>query len=72
MFIQDSKFRLGIQAVVLCGPYNQTAATNSQHDQWNQPAGRVTAKDVMIMLAGAGFSTVHFVLLVLSFKTTWC
>ena len=31
------------------------AATNTQHDQWNQPAGRVTAKDAMIMLTGAGF-----------------
>ena len=39
-------------------------ATNTQHDQWNQPAVRVTAKDAMIMLVGAGFSPVHFALLV--------
>ena len=30
--------------------------TNTQqHDQWNQPAVRVTVKDAMIMLVGAGF-----------------
>ena len=35
--------------------------TNTQqHDQWNQPAVRVTVKDAMIMLVGAGFFSCAF------------